>query len=112
MDEAAHDALIDMLEHAESAMARLEHRGVEDLLENKDLAWVMERLLITIGEAARRIPDPIRAQMELPWKRIVGMRNILTHDYGNVDQVAVTDTVHNRLPELVAQVQAFLSTNP
>ena len=103
---------MDMVEHAEAAMVRMERRDAGDLVENQDLAWVIERLLITVGEGARRVPDEVRDHIDLPWRSIVGMRNIVTHDYGNVDKVAVAETVHQRLPGMVAAIHAFLSTNP
>ena len=43
------------------------------------------RNLEIIGEAAGRLPEPIRlASPEIEWCKIVGLRNILAHEYFGV----------------------------
>jgi len=40
------------------------------------------RNLEVIGEAVKKIPEETRiTQPEIPWKRIAGLRDILTHEY-------------------------------
>jgi uncharacterized protein with HEPN domain len=35
-----------------------------------------------IGEAARTLPDDVRAMApDIPWTKMIGMRNILVHGY-------------------------------
>jgi len=39
-----------------------------------------------IGEAARRVSTTFQEQHpEIPWRNIIGQRNILAHDYGQID---------------------------
>ena len=46
----------------------------------------MIRRLEIIGEAARRISDETRATYrKLPWKAMVGMRNVMIHEYDDID---------------------------
>ena len=53
---------------------------------------VMHQIQI-VGEAASRVSDETRSQFpDLPWRDIVGMRNRLVHDYGNVDPVRVWES--------------------
>jgi uncharacterized protein with HEPN domain len=41
--------------------------------------WFLRHLEI-IGEAARNLPDEVRAMApDIPWHKIIGMRNILVH---------------------------------
>lgn len=42
---------------------------------------------------------------------MVGMRNLMIHDYDDVDMDIVWDTVHRDLPELLALLEP-LSTDP
>jgi uncharacterized protein with HEPN domain len=44
-------------------------------------SWFVRHLQI-IGEAARALPEEIRAKMaDIPWSKVIGMRHILVHDY-------------------------------
>ncbi len=44
------------------------------------------RRLQLIGESARKMPDSIKEDYSnIPWQAMVGMRNILVHDYLGLD---------------------------
>ena len=62
--------------------------------------WYLRHLQI-IGEAARAIPEDVRAlSPEVPWHQIAGMRNVLVHGYFEVDTDLVWDAVTRDLPIL------------
>jgi uncharacterized protein with HEPN domain len=64
-----------------------------------------------MGEAANRISSAFQAEHPaVPWKDIIGMRNILAHQYDKVDSAVVWDAVHQDIPELMALLQPLLST--
>lgn len=59
------------------------------------------RSLEVMGEAAKRIPDEVRANHpEIPWKRMAGMRDKLIHEYTGVDLEMVWDVAQEELPPL------------
>ena len=61
---------------------------------------VIRRIEI-IGEAAGKIPEKIKNKYkEIPWKDIIGMRNVLIHHYGGVDLSRIWKVVINRMSEL------------
>ena len=39
---------------------------------------------------------------QIPWKYVFGMRNFLSHDYGEVDEEGIFTTVKESIPELLA----------
>jgi uncharacterized protein with HEPN domain len=65
---------------------------------------VMREITI-IGEAARHISSSLReANPEIPWSSIIGMRNILIHEYFEIDVPEVWKTVQVDLPVLKMQL--------
>ena len=55
------------------------------------------RSLEVIGEAAKNVPDEIRAKYPLvPWKEMAGMRDKVIHFYFGVDREAVWIAVKDR----------------
>lgn len=68
------------------------------------------RNLEIIGEASNSIPSEIRVQYnELPWTEMRCLRNILAHEYFNVDLQIIWHTIKNDLPPLLPQLQKMLA---
>ena len=60
-----------------------------------------------LGEACKSITAEVRAShADVPWSAIVGMRNVLVHDYFGIDLAEVWSTVDRDLPVLRAQLEA------
>ena len=69
------------------------------------------RQLGIIGEAARHVSPALQqSNPAVPWSDVIGMRNILIHDYIEVDVVEVWKTVHDDLPPLREQITQILDT--
>lgn len=65
--------------------------------------------IIIIGEAANRLSAEFRVNhSNVPWKDIIGMRNILAHQYDNVDSEVVWDVIHQDIPELISLLGSLL----
>ena len=62
------------------------------------------RNLEIIGEAAQQIPSEVRERYpEVPWRRVIGLRNVVVHEYFAVDVEIVWTVVRQSLPELSAR---------
>ena len=47
---------------------------------------MIERNIARISEAARFVPNDVRAKYPaVPWRRIVGIGSVIRHDYDEVD---------------------------
>lgn len=69
------------------------------------------RNLIIIGEAAGRVSKELRAcHTEVAWRKIIGLRNIVTHAYFGIDEDIIWDVVQNNIPDLQARVLDILET--
>jgi len=69
---------------------------------------VLHNLMI-IGEAARHIPAEFQSQSQVPWHLMKGMRNVLVHDYLNVDLQMIWQTVQVDLPHLIEPLTTLLA---
>lgn len=68
------------------------------------------RQLSIIGEASSKLPTALRAtEPHIPWKKIIGMRNILVHDYSDTDLPIIWETVQTNIPVLLTAVQRMLT---
>jgi uncharacterized protein with HEPN domain len=66
--------------------------------------------LEVVGEAAKRVPDTVRAEMpSAPWKAIAGFRDFVAHVYFALDDSIVWRAVNEEIPVLLAVVEAYLS---
>jgi uncharacterized protein with HEPN domain len=55
------------------------------------------------------IPPEIQSRYPLiPWRLMGGMRNVVTHEYFQVDLSRVWETINNDLPSLVPQLREIL----
>lgn len=67
------------------------------------------RALEVVGEAAGKVSREFReAHPEIPWKRIVGLRNRLIHDYTHVDLDRVWEVVTVHVPDLIARIEPLV----
>lgn len=72
--------------------------------------WFLRHLQI-IGEAARALPEDVRALApEIPWSNIVGMRNILVHGYFDIDTDIVWNAATRDVPAIKPAVERLLKT--
>jgi len=71
----------------------------------------VERNLEIIGEAAKRLSEPVRSEHPaVPWRAMAGLRDILSHAYHRVDSELVWQTVADALPKLRVAVETILDT--
>ena len=95
--------LLDMREAAELAMSYVAAKTFEEFQTDTLLQDAVIRRLEIIGEAARRLSERTRALYpQMPWHAIVGMRNVIVHQYDAVDLTIIWEAVQVDLPRLLA----------
>ena len=71
--------------------------------------YAATRALEIISEAARRLAPLVRERHpELPWRAIIGVGNVLRHNYDDVAEEQVWRTVLEDLPALDRAIAAEL----
>jgi uncharacterized protein with HEPN domain len=77
----------------------------EDLDNNEMLSSALIRQIEIIGEAASKLSKETRKKIPLPWEGIIGMRNKLIHAYFDINFDILWNTIQERIPELIEELQ-------
>lgn len=104
------------LQHILESIAEIEN-NIKNISEEKfsrstSIQDAVIRRLEIIGEAAKNIPENIRKKYNfIPWKKIAGSRDVLIHQYFEVDLEAVWDSATKDLPQLEHDIKTILEKN-
>jgi uncharacterized protein with HEPN domain len=102
-----------MLDTARAIVGRLAGRSRAEFEANEDLRLALAHLIQTFGEAARRVsPEFRQAHPQVPWKKIVGMRHKVVHDYLHVNYDIVWTVATENLPPLLAELERLVPFEP
>lgn len=97
-----------MADAARAAVGFIEGQRFEDLLSNRMLRSAVERNLEIVGEAARRVSAATCDGLpDIPWKSIIGLRNVLAHEYDEVRYEILWRICKSELPMLIRQLEAM-----
>jgi len=102
------ERLLDIIEAIER-IEKYTEKGKSDF-DNNELVqnWVIHHLLI-LGEAIANVSDEIQEKYhQIPWSKIIGMRNILVHGYFEIDNDVVWSVVEKDMPELKKHIRKIL----
>jgi uncharacterized protein with HEPN domain len=86
-------------------------RGVpyQQFVETRLVRYAVERALMLIGQAANCVSEEFReTHPEIAWRQMIGQRNILAHEYGDikVDRIWASATVN--IPMLLERLEMLL----
>ncbi|MCA1702684.1 MAG: DUF86 domain-containing protein [Actinobacteria bacterium] len=98
--------LADILEAIDEVLAR--SPSYDDLVSDRNLEiWVLHHLRV-VGEAMTRLSDDLRrANPEVPWRQVIGMRHVIVHGYDRVRLDIVASVIGRNLSPLRDQIAAI-----
>jgi len=74
--------------------------------QSNDIQDKVMRWLEILAEAAKKLPEDVRAEYQaVPWKSIIGLRNIITHNYDEVNLEEVWTIITKHLPQTKHQIE-------
>jgi len=83
----------------------------QDYESNSMMKDACVRQLGIIGEACNRISEEVKdANQEIEWRQIIGLRNIVIHQYFGVDDQLIWDVIQHNLPDLKQVAEKILSS--
>ena len=111
MNVKVRNILEHMLDDALDAVKFAEEIGSVDSFSSNPLyrkAVIMS--ILNIGELAKGLPQEYKSTYtEIPWKKIVGMRDIAAHGYHIIDDDIIWDVVIHSIPNLIHFLQTQLN---
>lgn len=82
-------------------------------LKDRKLQLAVERAVEIIGEAARHVSEGYRQKHpEIPWRGIIALRNVLAHEYGEIQQERMWRVVSQRIPDLITLIEQLDLPSP
>ena len=95
-----------ILDAAREAVAFCHTRSRQDLDTDRMFYHCLIRLLEVVGEAARAVSRSFRdAHPDIAWRRMVGMRDRLSHGYFDINRDILWQTATEDLPALIREVE-------
>ncbi|MFH0770697.1 MAG: DUF86 domain-containing protein [Candidatus Peregrinibacteria bacterium] len=99
------------LEHIRQAMRfLLEHvHAKEDMEQDAVLRYAVERNFTVIGEAVKRVPESVREENpQIPWREMAGMRDMIIHEYDEIDLDEVWGTIQRDIPNVLKSIDRLI----
>lgn len=98
-----------MLDMTRKAVQAIEVNSRAEYDKDDILRLGLTHIVQVIGEAARKVsPGFQRDHPEIPWRKIVGMRHRIVHDYMRVDEDILWQVVTKDLPALLPLLEQIL----
>jgi len=102
--------LRDILEAARLIVSYLKDTTASDFLANREKQDAVIRRIEIIGEATAHLTEATRQALpELPFRKMRGMRNIVAHDYANLNLRIVWEVGALHVPQICAILEAFFA---
>lgn len=99
----------DVLAYYEDILVEIAHIGEftagilteEEFSKSLQTVYACARSIEIIGEAAKNVPEDAKAKNpQVPWKQMVGMRDKIIHDYGNMKVAILWKTLKEDIPKI------------
>lgn len=109
LSEVERDALEEIRDNIARANRFVRGLDLDGFLKDDKTFYAATRSLEIISEASRRLPAGFKERHpEIPWKAVAGSGSIYCHDYEDIVERRIWQTIHEALPPLSAAVDAEL----
>lgn len=99
----------DILEAMNKIERYIKDLDYEEFARNEMVVDAVIRNLEVIGEASKNVPESVRERYsEIPWKRMIGLRNIAIHEYFGIDLSIIWEIITKNIPETRSMIEKLL----
>lgn len=104
--------IADMMGAIDYILRKTTHVTLEQFMANEDVWRAVLREFTVLGEAATHVPNDVREKYSaVEWRKIIGMRHVLAHDYENPSGQIILETAQLKLQPLLTQLQKIWEEN-
>lgn len=61
-----------------------------------------------VGKLLKNTDNPLSAYPNIPWNAIYSMRNLISHEYANIDEEIIVSAINEDLPPLKSAIEGLL----
>jgi len=100
-----------IIEHIENALNAQKRFGADYniFINDRDYFNSVCMSLLQIGELANHLTDEFAANhTDIPWRNIIGLRNVVVHGYGQIDTEIIWTTLTDDLPGLYKKCKLIM----
>lgn len=121
MDSTLKEEIIDKLKQILDSINVIRERSVEfhsvsDFLRTSLGVTVMDSCVMrlqVIGETIKSIEDKTHGTLlgrypQIPWLKVIGLRNIISHEYANIDYDIIWNVINKHLTPLKEVVEQLI----
>jgi uncharacterized protein with HEPN domain len=103
------ERIVDILEALDSLTQSLQQYTEADFFSNDTIYSASAYKLTIIGEAAARVSAEMKERNpQIEWRKVIGLRNVLVHQYFGIDRPMVWEVATAEAPLLRDQIGAIL----
>ncbi|MGB9749774.1 MAG: DUF86 domain-containing protein [Caldisericia bacterium] len=84
-------------------------KSFEEFKQNELVYYAILKCLENIGEAVKNIQDDFKNRYNyIDWKKIAGLRDIISHEYFGVEIKIIWDLIKYKIPEFKKEILKIL----
>ncbi len=101
--------LLDIYNEARKLVRRFRGITRKEFFSDEERQYVAFWSIAVMGEAAGKISHEFRAENpDLPWREMIGVRNVLIHNYAHIDLDIVWGIITHSAPEIIRFIGPLL----
>jgi len=98
------------IDFIKEAQGLLEGVTFDQLLGDAIRLRAFERVMELVGESVKRVPQDFRDKYpEIPWRKMAGMRDVISHAYEDLAYEVLWDTVEFHFPAILADMERIIA---
>ncbi|MDP2983695.1 MAG: DUF86 domain-containing protein [Candidatus Latescibacter sp.] len=101
--------LLDIFNEAKKLVRHFQGVSRQDFFRDEERQYVAFWSISVMGEAAGKVSQKFRAENpDLPWREMIGIRNVLIHNYARIDLDIVWGVITHSAPQLIQSIGPLL----